>query len=294
MLTIFSYTRFSPTRLKSGLNTLVLSTALLASSLVSAQSMAATDAGNMHTSWNTLLKSNVVAINNGHSTAVNYAGIKKQYSELKVYLDSLSVVTQSEFDSWKKPKQLAFLINAYNAWTVDLIVTNYPDIDSIKELGSFFSSPWSKEFVSLLGEKRSLDNLEHDLIRGAVDSEGKAVYGDPRIHFAVNCASIGCPALREEAFTADKLEQQLEEQTVRFLADSTRNFAKGNTLNVSSIFKWYRVDFEKGYKNTDTLAQFMLQYPDELNLSPDQQKALTSGKMDIEFLDYDWDLNAQH
>ncbi len=283
---------FSSTRLKSGLNALMLTTALLASSIVTAQ--AATEASNMHESWNTLLNKNVVAINNGHSTAVDYAAMKKQYSELKVYLDTLSVVTQSEFDSWEKSKQLAFLINAYNAWTVDLIVTNYPGIDSIKDLGSFFSSPWSKKFVSLLGEKRSLDNLEHDLIRGAVDSEGKAVYPDHRIHFAVNCASIGCPALREEAYTADKLEQQLEEQTVRFLADSTRNFAKGDTLSVSSIFKWYRVDFEKGYKNTDTLEQFMLQYSAELNLTPDQQKALTNGKMDIEFLDYDWDLNAQH
>ena len=283
---------FSSTRLKSGLNALMLTTALLASSIVTAQ--AATEASNMHESWNTLLNQNVVAINNGHSTAVDYAAMKKQYSELKVYLDTLSVVTQSEFNSWEKSKQLAFLINAYNAWTVDLIVTNYPGIDSIKDLGSFFSSPWSKKFVSLLGEKRSLDNLEHDLIRGAVDSEGKAVYPDHRIHFAVNCASIGCPALREEAYTADKLEQQLEEQTVRFLADSTRNFAKGDTLSVSSIFKWYRVDFEKGYKNTDTLEQFMLQYSAELNLTPDQQKALTNGKMDIEFLDYDWDLNAQH
>ncbi len=283
---------FSSTRLKSGLNALMLTTALFASSIVTAQ--AATEASNMHESWNTLLNKNVVAINNGHSTAVDYAAMKKQYSELKVYLDTLSVVTQSEFDSWEKSKQLAFLINAYNAWTVDLIVTNYPGIDSIKDLGSFFSSPWSKKFVSLLGEKRSLDNLEHDLIRGAVDSEGKAVYPDHRIHFAVNCASIGCPALREEAYTADKLEQQLEEQTVRFLADSTRNFAKGDTLSVSSIFKWYRVDFEKGYKNTDTLEQFMLQYSAELNLTPDQQKALTNGKMDIEFLDYDWDLNAQH
>lgn len=283
---------FSSTRLKLGLNAFVLSTALLASSIVTAQTVIPTS--DLHESWNTLLNYNVVAINNGHSTAVNYAGIKKQYSELKVYLDSLSVITQSEFDSWEKSKQLAFLINAYNAWTVDLIVTNYPNIDSIKDLGSFFSSPWSKKIVSLLGEKRSLDNVEHELIRGAVDSDGKAVYGDPRIHFAVNCASIGCPALREEAFTADKFSQQLEEQTVRFLADSTRNFAKGNTLSVSSIFKWYRGDFEKGYKNADTLAKFMLQYSAELNLSPDQQKALTNGKMAIEFLDYNWDLNAQH
>lgn len=249
----------------------------------------------MHNSWNTLLSKHVVAINNNHSTEVDYAAIQLEHDELQVYLDSLTAVTQSEFDGWESPKRLAFLINAYNAWTVELIVSNlaneaekeeYPNIKSIKDLGSFFSSPWSKEFVSLLGKTLSLDNIEHDLIRGS----GK--YNDPRIHFAVNCASIGCPALREEAYTATELENQLQAQTMRFLSDTTRNKAQENTLSVSSIFKWYSDDFEKGFRGANSMQQFFLQYSEALKLTPAQQKPLKNNEMKVKFLDYNWALNA--
>ena len=265
---------------KTPLKALLLGSALLATSFAS-------KAQNMHDSWNALLNNHVVAINHGHSTEVDYAAIKAKHSELKTYLDSLSAVTQNEFDKWEKPKQLAFLINAYNAFTVELILTKYPSLKSIKDLGSFFSSPWSKEFVQLLGKTRSLDDIEHGLIRGS----GK--YNDPRIHFAVNCASIGCPALREEAYTATDLESQLQEQTVRFLSDMTRNIAQQNTLSVSSIFKWYGDDFEQGFKGANTLQQFFMQYPKALKLTPAQQKALKNNNMKVKFLDYNWDLNAR-
>ena len=265
---------------KTPLKALLLGSALLATSFAS-------KAQNMHDSWNALLNKHVVAINHGHSTEVDYTAIKAKRKELKTYLDSLSAVTQNEFDTWEKPKQLAFLINAYNAFTVELILTKYPDLKSIKDLGSFFSSPWSKEFIFLLGKTRSLDNIEHDLIRGS----GK--YNDPRIHFAVNCASIGCPALREEAYTAKKLEAQLHQQTVRFLSDTSRNKLQGNTLKLSSIFKWYKGDFTKGFGGANSLSQFLLLYVDALNLGPAQQQKLTSCDMKIDFLDYNWDLNAR-
>ena len=265
---------------KTPLKALLLGSALLATSFAS-------KAENMHESWDALLNNHVVAINHGHSTEVDYAAIKAKHSELKSYLDSLSAVTQNEFDTWEKPKQLAFLINAYNAFTVELILTKYPELKSIKDLGSFFSSPWSKEFVPLLGKTRSLDDIEHGLIRGS----GK--YNDPRIHFAVNCASIGCPALREEAYNATDLESQLQEQTVRFLSDTTRNIAQDNTLSVSSIFKWYGDDFEQGFKGANALQQFFMQYPKALKLTPAQQKALKNNNMKIKFLDYNWDLNAR-
>jgi len=270
------------------LKPLLLSAALLATSLItSLSSQAQSTTNNLHDSWNALLNKHVVAINHNHSTEVDYAAIKREHAQLKTYLDSLSAVTQNEFDAWEKPKQLAFLINAYNAWTVELILTKYPNLKSIKDLGSFFSSPWSKEFVPLLGKTRSLDDIEHGLIRGS----GK--YNDPRIHFAVNCASIGCPALREEAFTATELESQLQQQTVRFLSDTTRNFAQENTLNISSIFKWYGDDFEQGFNGANTLQQFLLQYSDALKLVPAQQKALRNNDMKVKFLDYSWDLNAR-
>ena len=241
----------------------------------------------LHSPWQALLIKHVVAINDATSTQVDYAGFKADQSQLRSYLSALSQVSQAEFNAWPKSKQLAFLINAYNAWTIELILTRYPKIDSIKELGSFFSSPWSKEFIPLLGETRSLDNIEHDLIRGS----GK--YNDPRIHFAVNCASIGCPALREEAYTAKKLEAQLHQQTVRFLSDTSRNKLQGNTLKLSSIFKWYKGDFTKGFEGANSLSQFLLLYVDALNLGPAQQQKLTSGDMKIDFLDYNWDLNAR-
>jgi len=267
---------------------LLLGSTLLATSFLSS---AESNSNGIHDNWNMLVTKNVVAINNGHSTEVDYAAIKLQHSELKSYLDSLTAITQREFDGWNKPKQLAFLINAYNAWTVELIVSNleskdHPELKSIKELGSFFSSPWSKEFIPLLGKTHSLDDIEHKLIRGS----GR--YNDPRIHFAVNCASIGCPALRAEAYNADALESQLQDQTIRFLSDKTRNFAKDNTLSLSSIFKWYGEDFEQGFRGASTLSEFMLQYPEALKLIAAQKEALKSGKMNIKFLDYNWALNV--
>lgn len=243
---------------------------------------------NLHAHWNDLLKQHVTSINDGHSTAVDYAGFKKQEVLLKTYLDQLSKVSRTDFDNWPKNKQLAFLINAYNAWTVELILTKYPNLESIKDLGSLFKSPWDKSFIPLLGKTVSLNDIEHGLIRGS----GR--YNEPRIHFAVNCASIGCPALREEAYTADQLEQQLTEQTDRFLTDKSRNKIDGSNAHLSSIFKWYQEDFEKGFRGAISLQSFMLLYADLLELNADQTLALKNNNFNIEFLDYNWKLNASH
>ena len=282
------------------LKTTLLSTALLATAIstsfandVIETTTTITKPQNMHNVWNNLVNKNVVTINNGHSTEVDYAAMQIQKNELNTYLTSLSKVTVNDFNQFEKPKQLAFLINAYNAWTVKLILTEYPKIKSIKDLGNFFSSPWSKDFIPLLGETRSLNNIEHDLIRGAVDNLGKPKYNDPRIHFAVNCASIGCPALRAEAYTADKLDKQLEEQTNLFLSDTSRNIAKGKKLSVSSIFKWYEEDFEQGFRNTNNLSEFMVLYSEALKLTPTQITLLKDEDMKIKFLKYNWNLNAK-
>ena len=212
--------------------------------------------------------------------------MKTDHAKLTAYLTALGKIDKQTFEQWPAPQQLSFLINAYNAWTVELILTAYPDIKSIKDLGSFFSSPWSKKFIPLLGETRSLDNIEHKLIRG--DNK----YGDPRIHFAVNCASIGCPALREEAYSADKLEQQLTEQTIRFLSDKSRNRFTKDTMELSAIFKWYGDDFTLGFRGSRSLSAFILLYQKALNLTLVQQAQLQSQDMDIDFLNYDWLLNA--
>ena len=106
----------------------------------------------------------------------------------------------------------AFLINAYNAFTVELILTRYPKLASIGDLGSLLQNPWKLKFIKLLDTQMSLDNIEHDTLRA------RGRYDDPRVHFAVNCASIGCPMLREEGFVAERLDAQLDEQTGRFMS----------------------------------------------------------------------------
>jgi hypothetical protein len=239
-----------------------------------------------HDVFNTLLAEHVVPFNNGRATSVDYHGLQQDREILDAYLTGLAEVSKAEFDSWEKAEQLAFLINAYNGWTLKLIVDNYPDLNSIKDLGSLFRSPWKKSFIPLLGETRSLDDIEQGLIRGS----GR--YNEPRIHFAVNCASIGCPALRDEAYRADRLEGQLEEATRRFLEDRTRNRpATDDTLEISSIFKWYREDFENGWRGAATLEQFLALYGSNLGLDTTQIEKLKKGKYDIDFLDYDWRLN---
>ena len=238
-----------------------------------------------HKTWDNLLQQHVKVIDSGKATQVDYRGLAKSHSILTGYLDTLSAISQTDFDTWTKSDQLAFLINAYNGWTVELILSRYPDLTSIKDLGSLFQSPWKKKFIPLFGKQLSLDDIEHGLIRGS----GR--YNDPRIHFAVNCASIGCPALKNRAYRGEILDQQLEEATTSFLTDRSRNRLRNKTLEVSSIFKWYRDDFEKGWRQANTLGQFFALYSESLGLDAETRKSVAAGKFGIDFLDYDWQLN---
>ena len=241
-----------------------------------------------HATWNLLVKNNVHWNLNRTASQVNYAGFQETHDFLKRYLFSLSAVTRAEFDTFSREQQLAFLINAYNAFTVELILTEYPEVKSIKELGSLFSSPWKRKFFLLLGESQNLDGLEHDLIRGS----GR--YDEPLIHFAVNCASIGCPALLDEAFVAEKLDQQLLESTERFLNDRSRNRfeASTGTLEISSIFDWYAEDFTKGWRGYDSLHDFFRTHADWIADDAESVEKLREAALRIEFLDYDWSLNT--
>lgn len=240
-----------------------------------------------HASWDGLLEKHVVWLQGGHESRVNYAGFQSDRAKLQEYLASLSAVTEAEFDAWTKSQQLAFLINAYNAFTVELILTRYPDLESIKDLGSFLKSPWKIKFLTLLGDRRHLDYIEHDRIRA------KGVYDDPRIHSSVVCASVGCPALRNEAFVAEQLDSQLEDNLVRFLSDKTRNRynAQSKILEVSSIFDWYGEDFSQGFRGYASVPGFLGLYAKQLSDNPAQQARIRSQAVKIEFLDYDWSLN---
>jgi len=245
-------------------------------------------AGMSHDIWDNLLGKHISPLRGGQATQLDYSGVASERPQLNRYLEQLSAVTRSEFDSWGKAAQLSFLINAYNAWTVELILTAYPKLKSIKDLGSLLQSPWKKSFIPLLGKQRSLDDIEHKLIRGS----GR--YNDPRIHFAVNCASIGCPALRSEAYSSDKLEAQLESATKVFLSDRTRNRLEGNALKVSKLFKWYRSDFKQGWRDSSkSVAGFLALYKEALQLDEDSTRRLLAGEIDIDYLAYDWRLNSK-
>ena len=240
-----------------------------------------------HVEWHQLVEKHVVWINGGTAGQVDYGGFQKDRSRLQTYLDSLSGVSRKVFDGWSRDQRLAFLINAYNAFTVELVLTRYPDLTSIKELGSLLKTPWKKNFFRLLGERRNLDWIEHDMIRKP------GVFDDPRIHMAVNCASIGCPALRDEAFVAEKLEAQLEDGLTRFLKDRSRNRYNPMTgkLEVSKIFDWYGDDFSKGYRGFNTLKGFFSIYAGLMTDDPSGREKIRAEEAGIDFLEYDWRLN---
>lgn len=228
-----------------------------------------------HVTWNAA----------GTGSSVDYAALQADPAMLETYLAELSAVTAEAYARWAKPQQLAFLINAYNAFTLKLILDNYP-IDSIRSIGSFWQNPWKRRFFSLLGQSMHLDQVEHDIIRAP------GVFDDPRIHFAVNCASVGCPALRPEPFVAGRLDRQLEDGTRRFLADDSRNRFRDGRLEISSIFDWYREDFEGGWRGADSLHAFLSLYADALALPEQARGKLAGGSLEIHFLDYDWSLNG--
>jgi Protein of unknown function, DUF547 len=241
-----------------------------------------------HAAFTGLLKKHVVLIEGGKTSQVRYAELAKDRAGLKSYLETVSKVPEGEFKGWSKPQQLAFLMNAYNAYTLELILTRYPNLKSIRDFGYIpkLTSVWDKWTFPLLGKDATLNGVEHGMIREP------GVYDDPRIHFAVNCASIGCPMLREEAYVADRLDAQLNEQTARFLSDRSRNRVSADgTLEVSKIFEWYKGDFEKGYKGIKSREAFFARYAKSLTDNVEHQKALAEGKVAIRTLDYDWSLN---
>ena len=211
-----------------------------------------------------------------HHGLVDYAGLKSDPRDLAVYLDQLAAVSQAEFQKWTEPQQLAFLINLYNATTLQLILDHYPTT-SIKKIGNVVRGPWDQPIVRLFGETTTLDRVEHKILRKN--------YAEPRVHFALVCAALGCPVLREETYTAEKLDRQLTDQGRRFLGNAQKNRvdAKARVVYLSPIFKWFSEDFEK--KSGSVLKFVQLYFP------PEAQAALEQGSFKIRYTDYDWSLN---
>jgi hypothetical protein len=192
---------------------------------------------------------------------VNYSGLKSEVTKLDSYLTELK--QQQVDDSWSREEKLAYWINTYNAFTIKLILNNYP-ISSITELEG--GKPWDKKWITLGDKTYSLNQIENDIIRPQ--------FGEPRIHFAVNCAAKSCPPLADKAFTADNLEGLLESQTRKFINNVSYNKIATNQAQVSKIFDWYGSDF-------GNVVSFLNKYS-EVKIAP---------MTNVEFLEYNWKLN---
>lgn len=225
-----------------------------------------------HAAFTAILKTHL------KNNKVDYAGLTKNPGELNAYLDTLAAVPESAFDQWNRDQQMAFLINLYNATTLKLIVDHYP-LKSIKDIGNILKGPWKQEVVRLFGRLETLDYVENDLLRGK--------YKDPRVHFAVNCASIGCPSLRPEAFQGAKLDTQLDEQGRAFLREPSKNHldAANKTLYLSPIFDWFKGDFTA---KSGKVEKFIAPY-----VSDADRKLIENGDLSMKTTDYNWNLNQQ-
>lgn len=211
-----------------------------------------------HDAWNTLLASHVSGSGN-----VDYDGFKTDKADLEEYLEHLQDFTPES--NWSTNKTLAYWINVYNAYTVKLIVDNYP-CSSITDLEG--GKPWDKKFITIDGKTYSLSQVENDIIRK---------YNDPRIHFAVNCASKSCPKLLNKAYTESNLNTELDKQTAYYLSDTGQNKLDSSKPELSQIFNWYAVDFDV----EGGVIAFINDHSDT--------EIKSNAK--ITYLEYDWNLN---
>jgi len=202
---------------------------------------------------------------------VDYAGFKTAEGELDRYLKQLE---KTDPKNLTKDEQFAFYTNAYNAWTIKLILSGWPGIRSIKDLGGLLQSPWKKKLVRIDGDILTLDHVEHDILRPR--------FKDPRVHFAINCAAKSCPPLISEPYRAEILNRQLDNSTRVFLNNPANYRFAGNDFYVSRIFKWFSEDF-----NEDILGFYIKFSQGDLKFQLEANKH----KIKIKYLEYDWSLN---
>lgn len=221
-----------------------------------------------HAIWDSLVRKHVD--DNG---LIDYKGMAADSAQLQEYLQLLSQNAPNK-KSWSDNEKMAYWINAYNAFTVDLILDYYP-LNSIKDIKSgipFVNTVWDIKFFQIAGEDFDLNNIEHGILRKDFE--------EPRIHFALVCASMSCPKLQNFAFTAEKLDEQLDEAAREFINEPFRNEIGESPVKVSKLLDWYWGDFKDKYDNQLALV-----------------KAYTDQEVDsskeVEFLEYDWGLNEQ-
>lgn len=216
---------------------------------------------------------------------VDYDAIKKSPAGLNQFLNEVQAVSRKDYQIWNRDQKTAFWINTYNAAAVKVVVDHSPlhkrlgwkalayPAESIQQIPDV----WDRKVVEVMGLRLSLDNIENDILRKE--------FSEPRIHFALVCASLGCPVLRSEPYEAGPLGSQLEDQVRRFLSDPNkfRYEKKSDKIHLSSIFKWFKEDFNPRGGVTAFLKNYL---PEEI------ASALTP-RTEIEWLDYDWRLNQR-
>ena len=218
---------------------------------------------------------------------VNYTALQANRVQLDRFNQSLGEVTPETYANWNQAEQIAFLINAYNAFTLQSIIDQQPLKDSIRDI----SGVWNRRKFVLAGKEKTLDNIEHDILRQD--------FNEPRIHVALVCAAMSCPPLRNEPYLPEQLDTQLDDQTVKF-ASSPHGFSldqQDKRVYLSSIFKWYGQDFEKTYGiktkfNGNDKQRAVLNYLTPV-LNSESQKFLEQEDYKVKYLDYDWSLNKQ-
>lgn len=212
-----------------------------------------------HSAWNTLLQKYVADHGN-----VDYKGFKTESKKLNDYVDYLASKVPSE--DWNINEQLAYFINVYNANTIKLIVENYP-IKSIKDI----SNPWMKNRIKIGNKDYSLADIENGILRKM---------NEPKIHFAINCASYSCPKLLNTAYTSENVQELMEKATKEFINNSEKNKLSVNNLKLSEIFKWYKSDFTENGSLIDYINQYA-----ETPISTEAK---------IDYIEYNWDLNDKN
>jgi len=268
-------------RLLAGKRSSRLRALLIVACVMAASPATAAEAGcaafdHDHRVWTGLLARHVRA------GRVDYAGLARESAELDGYLHALSGVTRTCYDAWARVQRLAFWIDVYDAFTVRLVLDHYP-LRSIRDIGLLPLAAFRQKIVpmpGLRGATLSLNDVENDVLRGELA-------GEPRIHFAIVCASKSCPPLRSEAYRGPDLDRQLDEQTRAFLADPAKNRvdAAAHTLFLSSIFKWFRADFEAA---AGTVPAFVARYLPPAGAAVAREPGVT-----VRYLDYDWSLNGR-
>lgn len=230
---------------------------------------------------------------------VSYAALKKEPTDLGRFVQALGAVKPETYEKWDAQAKIAFWINAYNALTLEAIIDHYPikagllsglvyPKNSIRQI----SGVWDKLKFTVMGERTTLEHIEHKILR--------ARFNEPRIHMALVCAAVGCPALRHEPYVGDRLDRQLDDQARHFLGDRDkfRIDRSKDVVYLSPIFKWFAEDFVKTYaparnlgrhdEQTSAVLYFVSGYLNEAD-----RHYIRSGDFKVKYLDYDWSLNER-